>query len=251
MPEERVRWNLFARELEDILATHHLKVVDLYAAGIYREVVRRLRHSLRRPGTFPLLNPDELARVRVYCSLSPQEVWRLRAAVVATAVQRVLYGRIAPSDALRAADELLPLLVGAVESGYVAAVWRHDDAEEAEVQDGAELESDLVLPVELLGAAAEISEALDAGALALHLSRLSHLQSERIRLAHEARLAFTAARTALTERGEPLTASDVGGHWAEEAMRGLEATSEQLYRLGCARYPEDERRDAAKMSHTP
>ena len=58
------RWNIFARELEDILASRGLRLGHLDdRAGIHREKVRRLRQSLLRPKSFPVLNPSEMEAV--------------------------------------------------------------------------------------------------------------------------------------------------------------------------------------------
>lgn len=106
------RWNIFARELEDILA---LRGIPLYAldsrAAIHREKVRRLRQSLDRPKSFPVLNPIELEQVAKTFQLSRDEIIRLRAAILAAAIEETLIERIDAQDALQAAEELFPVLL--------------------------------------------------------------------------------------------------------------------------------------------
>ena len=64
MADQEKRWNLFARELEDILATRHLGIGHLDdRAGIHREKIRRLIQSLGRPKSFPMLNAEEMEQI--------------------------------------------------------------------------------------------------------------------------------------------------------------------------------------------
>ena len=99
------RWNLFARELEDILTNHSLRLGQLDdRAGIHREKVRRLQKSLKVPKSFPTLNPSEMDVVIESCFLTENEVFRLRAAIIATSVEAMLMDRINQDDALKAAE---------------------------------------------------------------------------------------------------------------------------------------------------
>ena len=53
-------WNLFARVLQEILATHGLGLGHLDdRTHIHREKVRRLQLSLKIPKSFPVLNIDK------------------------------------------------------------------------------------------------------------------------------------------------------------------------------------------------
>src|ERR1039457_4814831 len=86
------RWNIFARELEDILATRGLKLGHLDDRGVvfHREKVRRLQQSLKSPQHLTTLNPDEMERLTVIMQLTALEQKQLRAALLATAVEMTL-----------------------------------------------------------------------------------------------------------------------------------------------------------------
>src|SRR5690242_18013470 len=98
------RWNLFARELADILAVNHLGLGHLDdRAGIHREKVRRLIQSLSAPKSFPVLNAEEMELVIQKFQLGDEDVLRLRAALLATSIEKTLMDRINQDDALLAA----------------------------------------------------------------------------------------------------------------------------------------------------
>lgn len=235
------RWNVFASELEAILLARGYGMTNLYHAGIYRELVRRLRRSLREPGTFPVLNPSELDRIAFHYQLSPAEIWRLRSAVIATAAERLLYGRIAPLDAWRAACELLPVLDEAVRSGRVTRVWRndHDDPNDQDDQDDHEAahtpgtldEDSLDLPQFLVSASADVLEVLDDAALAMHMSAQSHPQHERVRWAREALRQFRVAQGLLVQMDATVRASPAWADWDAEAGAGRTASTDRLLEL--------------------
>jgi hypothetical protein len=108
----RVRWNIFARVLEDILAAHGARIGQIDdRTAIHREKVARLQRSLDDPGRIHTLNPDELREVRMAFGLTPDEVLRLRAAMVAASIQKTLLDRISAEDARLAAEELYPSLL--------------------------------------------------------------------------------------------------------------------------------------------
>src|SRR5271165_4605204 len=98
------RWNIFARELENVLRMRDLRLGHLDDRGIVlqREKVRRLQRSLLTPSHFPILSPEELDRLISYLELTRLEQHRLHAAIVATAVERTLMDRVPPEVALLA-----------------------------------------------------------------------------------------------------------------------------------------------------
>jgi hypothetical protein len=112
MTQPDKRWNLFARELEDILLAHgkHLGDLDDQTEDIHREKVRRLQRSLLKPKSFPVLNPEEIELIVEKFGLSEEERVRLRAAILATAIERVLMDRIDPDDALLASEQIATIL---------------------------------------------------------------------------------------------------------------------------------------------
>lgn len=110
------QWNLFARELDDILAAHGYRLGHLNdRAEIHPEKVRRLQHSLSRP-RFHMLAPDEIERVCDVFGFSHDERLRLKAAILATGIEVLLMNRINQDDALSAAEQMLPALRRAVQA---------------------------------------------------------------------------------------------------------------------------------------
>src|SRR5262249_9882432 len=91
-----LRWNIFARELESVLAAHGWELGHLDDRGVVynREKVRRLRKSLTSPGHLATLNPEEMERLMALVPLTKLEQKRLRASLLATAVERTLLDRI-------------------------------------------------------------------------------------------------------------------------------------------------------------
>jgi hypothetical protein len=109
------RWNIFARELEDILAAHGFRLTHLDdRANIYSRKVSRLRDSLNKPKSFPVLNTEEMERVAVAFSLTDDEMLRLHAAILSTAIEEALMDRIDQDAALLAAEEIFPVIVNAM-----------------------------------------------------------------------------------------------------------------------------------------
>jgi hypothetical protein len=217
------RWNLFARELEDILIEHGYKLGDLFHVGIYPQKIQRLRDSLKTP-KFHLLNPDELERVMTYFQMSGNEQLRIRAAVLATAVEQTLMDRIDAENALLAAQEIFPILVKAlqerIENNMGMAATRKDNAMyEMECLESID---DLLEPA---------LEKLDQGMMALHLSRHAESPDERVANVRKAHYGFTAARMELeaaADQDEELRLNDSWKMWYQEAAQWQETASEQL-----------------------
>lgn len=104
-------WNLFARVLQEILVAHGLGLGHLDdRAHIHPEKVRRLQRSLRVPKNFPVLTIEEMEEVAHVFKLDWQEQIRLRAAVLATSIEATLMDRINQDDALKAAEQILPII---------------------------------------------------------------------------------------------------------------------------------------------
>jgi hypothetical protein len=111
-PDGLIKWNIFARVLEEILAAHDARIGQIDdRTPIYREKVARLQRSLSDSAHIHALNPAELEQVRRAFTLSDDEMLQLRAAVVAASIQKGLLDRISPEDARLAAEELYPGLV--------------------------------------------------------------------------------------------------------------------------------------------
>jgi hypothetical protein len=119
MPDSLIalpRWNIFARELENVLAARGLRLshLDDRKVVFHREKVRRLQQSLKSPGHLTTLNPEEMARLVATFGLSDLEQQRLRASLLATAVEMTLLDRVDARLALMASEDVFNILLAAM-----------------------------------------------------------------------------------------------------------------------------------------
>lgn len=116
-PSDR-RWNLFARELEDILAARGCPLGRISTCtSVNPAKVLRLRESLsqRHPKAFPLLPLREIDEIILAFALTPSEQLRLHASTLVTAMERVLVNCIDTENALLAAEQLFPIILNALQ----------------------------------------------------------------------------------------------------------------------------------------
>ena len=218
------RWNIFARELEGILANRGLGLGHLDdRASVYKEKARRLRQSLVRPKSFPVLNTDEMDEVIKTFKLSDDEIMSLRAALLTTAIERMLMDRIDRDDALLAAEQIFPTILKAMKkysktSNGLGAV----KGEDPEILEGTPIDLELEAALDII----------DRATLALHLSYNVTLHTERIGRAQQALAIFEAALAELDELEGDVKATDAWHKWYDEAQKGLNATNKRLEELG-------------------
>ncbi len=207
------RWNLFARELEDILRIRKLELNHLNSrVGIHTQTVSRLKESLITP-RFHLLGPEELDEVIRIFEITHEEQLRLRAAILATAIEETLINRIDPDNALKAAEEIFPIILKALrqrvgKQGGLAATRGIPITEEASF--------DYTLKPAL--------KALDRAIIALHLSRYVDSPEEQVEQTRQARDSFVIALRQLEELGESngtIKASSEWQEWHTMAQNGL------------------------------
>jgi uncharacterized small protein (DUF1192 family) len=218
------RWNLFARELEDILATHHFSIGQLDdQVGIHREKVRRLKQSLLTPKSFPVLNTEEMEVVSKKLQLSDSEIMRLRAAVLATSIERMLMDRINRDDALVAAEQMFPLISKAMQEQVNSIIGMGAIRREDTISSGYD-ESDLALESAI--------EAIEKGTIALHLSYNVSSHTERIERAKEARHHFEVAQAELDEVDDDMHVLASWNYCHNETQNRLVEVNERLEDLG-------------------
>ena len=218
------RWNLFARELEDLLLSRQLGLGHLDdRAGIHREKVRRLRRSLQVPKSLPVLNPEEMDAVIYAFELREEEVLRLHAALLATAIEEMLIDRIDQEAALQAAEQILPVIVQTLQENTLLAMRA--------------IRGRVLMPYE--SEASEIDQelevalrAIEHATLALHLSRNGDALFERVEHARQARDNFALALHELEEAPEPMKATDAWKMWFAEAQKGVATAEKRLHSLG-------------------
>lgn len=215
------RWNIFARELEVILARRGLRLGHLNdRAYIHPEKVRRLQRSLHEP-KFHVLPPAELDDICRVFDLTREERIRLRAAVLSTAIEEMLMARINYDDALAAADQVLPILEQALsahdgeEDGMGAVKGGSFDFDDAPADD--------ISP--LLDAALD---EMDTALLLLHLGGEGQ-PARRLQYTTQARDAFASVLKRLDRL--PSHADSAWLFWHAEAHSGLAAADKQLVAL--------------------
>lgn len=214
-------WNIFAQVLQEILAARGLGLGHLDdRAHLHSEKVRRLQRSLVRPKNLPLLNIEDMQKVIEVFHLTPVEITRLRAAILATSIEATLMSRISPQDALAAAQQILPIIeqaltdhdrepagIGAVKSEHAGGSSVDDQLDEALAR-------------------------LDQGMLALHLSRSAERHLERVERAQEATQRFDEALALFDDADPLLRATEVWQVWHAEAIEGRAAARLRLRALG-------------------
>lgn len=215
------RWNLFAREVEDQLLAHQLTWNDLgRVAGVQREEIRRLRRSLVHADHFPVFSVAEMERWIQGCPLEPEETRRLRAAMVVASIQRLIFRRIAPDQALAAAEEILPIM-SRVMTLAASSNIRIDDAP-------PDPELDTSLDVALT----DVFAMIDRATSDLIESRASLRKQERVQLARAAWYEFHLALTALHTYTPTPSESTDWTLWQHIINEGLEQVKQRLANLG-------------------
>src|SRR5437764_3736177 len=154
-------WNLFARELTDILILRNIPLEQLHLhISILPDKVRRLHLSLFVPNSFPVLSQEEMNRLAEVCGLTESELLRLRAALMATAIEKLLIDRLEPDDALQAAISVFPLIANALQR-QMDILNPFDTTQRGDIFFAEDDEGDLAL--------VSAWHAIDSGTLALNL----------------------------------------------------------------------------------
>lgn len=209
-----VRWNIFARELEDILAARGLRLGHLNDRGVvyHPEKVRRLQHSLTSPEHLTTLNPEEMERLTAIMQLTDHEQQRLRAALLATAVEMVLMDRVDPETALMASDDVFNILFAAMKAQPGMVMARN-------VKGVA-----MIGDADILGDATftQALDLIDRATLALHVSRYAPLLQAQVVHARQAYDGFTRSIELLQRCQVPGHASESWHFWHDEAFHGQE-----------------------------
>ncbi|HEY1352569.1 MAG TPA: hypothetical protein VGF67_23360 [Ktedonobacteraceae bacterium] len=207
------RWNIFARELENVLEARGLRLshLDDRKVVFHREKVRRLQQSLKSPGHLTTLNPEEMARLIATFGLSDLEQQRLRASLLATAVEMTLLDRVDARLALMASEDVFNILLAAmrarpemtVASRIKAAAF---SAEGVEAPEDAHFEQALDL--------------LDRASLVLSLSADASCAHRQAMQAREAAEGFASALQYLRDCQASLQESRAWHYWYAEAEAG-------------------------------
>ena len=203
------RWNIFARELEDVLAIRRLRLSHLDDRGVvlHREKVRRLQLSLKSSKHLTTLNPEEMERLTTIMQLTDLEQKRLNAALLATAIERTLMDRVDAQTALMAADEVFNILFTVMRAQPDMVVTT--GVKGGMMDDEQDTFGDALF--------AQALDLIDRATLSLHVSRNATSLSARNTFAHEASAAFTQALDLLQQSQFPPHESEEWRGWYDEA----------------------------------
>lgn len=221
---ETTRWNIFARELEKVLASRGLRLGHLDDRRVveHPEKVRRLQLSLDTPKHFPVLNPAEMDRLFVTMQLTRKEQCCLRAALLATAVERVLMDRLEPDTALMAANDVYEICLAVIRGSpeRMLAVRSGTPHESGSTQNTQGAQDALV---------AAALDLIDEATLALHAARDSLTTQAQLEHARAAESAFARALALLRGIKPPADLRPDWEAYVAEAREG-QASAEAVLR---------------------
>ncbi len=217
------RWNLFARELEDILNARGLSMSQLEQAGIHHEKVRRMIQSLQVPKIFPIFTAEELALIEYRFRLDDEDMLHLQAALLATSIQKTLVHRMNQDDALSAAEQILPLIIqGLLEQGQNSRV---NDV----LRSGA---SEPIADDEFEAFFDTIWQNIDDAEMSMQLSYGIGSQSEGIEKAHAAQVSFELAAIKLKRANTNIHALTLWQNCYTTSQQGIMDAKRRLEDLG-------------------
>lgn len=216
-------WNIFAQELQNVLHKYGMELGQLDdRVGIHREKVRRLIQSLRTPSSLPVLSPDDMEEIINTLNLDQEDVMRLRAAVLATSVQRMLSDRIYQDEARLAAEQILPTIVQSLTAYRGARGLGNVRGGDIDPLEDDELS--IVLETAL--------DAIDRGSNALSLSTSVNSYTEQVRQARQALDYYGEAMKGLQRASRAIRRLPGWQQWHDEAQKGFGAARGQLDKLG-------------------
>jgi hypothetical protein len=217
------RWNLFARELENILTAHKLSMSQLSSTiGISPEKARRIIQSLHLPQNLPVLNPEEMKLVEQKLQLSHEERLRLRASLLATSIQKTLVSRMSRESALLVAEQAFPVIFQAL-GEQAQGLVTHDTTRWG---DGGPLADDGSAFFDVPW------QNIDNADLALQLSYGVDAHAERVGKARSAYTSFEQASQDLEDADDDTRTSQLWQDSYQTTQRGLHAASKRLEDLG-------------------
>jgi hypothetical protein len=218
------RWNLFARELENILAQRGCRLGQIDdRTPVNREKVARLQRSLTEP-KFHVLSPTDLEYVYEAFDFTSEERTRIRAAILATAIEKMLKDRVDVEDALVAAEQIFPILVRVLRTyeGRQKGMGAVKDSPSRWVKD------DMAAMTHLFESALDY---YDQGMLELHLSQGAHMIDDQIVHARQAQSIFIAALARLEETDTATKNMPSWIVWYDEIQKGLATVTTRLQTL--------------------
>ena len=222
-PGHTKRWNIFARELENVLAVRRIRLELLHEViTIFPDKARRLAQSLYEPGYFPLLNEGELENLTLTCHLSRAEVLHLKAAILASSVEKMLLDYTLDEEkALQTADTTFPF--------FLDVLQQVDD----EAQDQDTVRGDIFLAMDTTNdhALNDAWRSFDNGEMALYLSENTASKQERLAGARQACHYFEQALRELDTAETHIRVTQGWHDWRVEIQQSLTRAERHLQTL--------------------
>ena len=214
-------WNIFARTLQDILQHRQIDLAHLHNhVEIPQETVQRLVRSLHMPPGLPILSLDEMEQTVERLRLNPQEVTQLKAALLATVLQRELMSYIWQDDTRLVVEQVFPIVLQSLAVHGDEKV-PDDGRGDAEAGEGSGI-GFLLSPA---------VDAIERGREELNQSTYAGPHDVRIYKAHQAQSSFTQAIAFLKSLNRAIQGKRDWRYWFDEAQKGLSAATKQLAKL--------------------
>ncbi len=201
--------NLFMRELEKVLTTRGQRLEMLYTREGKSQA--KFQQTPGSPARFPVPDPEELDHL----DLSKQERAHLRAALLATEIERMLGDYLEPGDALLVSERLLSPIEEALQKR------RRGRGPDGEAREDTEM--DQVWET--------IQTTLDSSMLALQRSAFA-FDKTRVKKVKQALAGFQEALAELNRLDQSTRSLPLWREYYEDARHGIEASKEQLENLG-------------------
>ncbi|HLG60402.1 MAG TPA: hypothetical protein VKY19_00605 [Ktedonosporobacter sp.] len=215
-------WNIFARELEKVLETHHLSMSQLASdIGIADEKVRRLTQSLHEPDSLPVLNTEEMRLIEEKLQLDYESMRSLRVGLLATSIQRMFMKHRERDDAALMAEQIFPLILQSLQQQTQGVSTRIKQGDDAPIADD---EFDLFFD--------PLLQTIDDAEQELRLSYDADVRNERVARARSASIYFQQAATVLEKANNDLHARKLWQYCHDTSQSGLAAVSKRLRELG-------------------
>jgi hypothetical protein len=212
-------WNIFARELQNVLRGHNLNLSMLDdRVGIDPEKVRRLAQSLQSPKSFPVLTVDEMDQLITALNLAEDEILRLHAALLAASIERTLMDRINHDDALLATNQIFPTILQALQ----------DEADGNAGLGNTRGDIGGFYPKDFDAAFASTIAYIDDGDRALQMSYNMSDPGRQKQYAQSAYTNYEDASTQLNQMPRNLQGIELWKNLQREAQRGKVAASKRL-----------------------
>jgi len=217
-------WNIFARELENILFTHQLQMDALAELiGTSAEKTHYLTRSLHTPEGLPVLNREEMKVLEQKLRLSAEEILRLRAGLLAAFIQSTFVDRINQGDAVLLAEQAFPTILRALQARAQGSVL-HEATRWGAGDPIADDEVDAFFD--------SILRILHNAEMELQLSYGVDSHTVRVAKALAARTYFEQASTELESAEDHICALQLWRDSYATSQHGLETANRRLEDLG-------------------